>query len=163
MKKSNHLFIVPVFVVYLLFTGFMAGGQEVITSAGDFHSTGSHSLSWTIGEPVIETFSAGSSVLTQGFQQPILISVSIYENPELNFDISAFPNPTSDYLNVVISGGNYDDMIYSLFDVTGKLLDSKEIVSEQTEIIFSHLPLAIYYVKIIQHNAELKTLKIVKQ
>jgi hypothetical protein len=138
-------------------------GQEIITSSGDFHSTGTHSVSWTIGEPVIETFSAGSSVLTQGFQQPILSSVSIYENPELNFGINAFPNPTSDFLNVVVSNGSYSDLWYFLFDVTGKLVDSNEIVSEQTEIKFSHLPVATYYVKILENNKELKTFKIVKQ
>ncbi len=160
--KSNLFYGTTCIFVCLIFISTTLCGQEVISSAGDFHSNGNYSLSWTLGEPVIETYSQGSTVLTQGFQQPILISVSIYENPELNFDISAFPNPTSDFLNVVISNGTYDNMAYFLFDVTGKLIDSRQIVSEQTEILFSHLPVATYYVKIIEKNKELKTFKIIK-
>jgi len=137
-------------------------GQEVISSAGDFHSTGTHSVSWTLGEPVIDTWSASGTVLTQGFQQPILVSVSIYENPDLNYAINAFPNPTSDFLNLEVSSGNLNSMWYYLFDVTGKLLDSRQIVSEHTEIVFSHLPAASYFVKILENNNELKTFKIIK-
>jgi hypothetical protein len=48
---------------------------EVISSAGDYFAPeGSNiTLSWTLGEPVIETFAptGGSVILTQGFQQPI--------------------------------------------------------------------------------------------
>jgi hypothetical protein len=160
--KTTRLCFVRSTIVLMMFIGFNLNGQEVISSAGDFQSNGNYSLSWTLGEPVIETYTAGSTVLTQGFQQPILVSVSIYENPELNFDISAFPNPTSDFLNVVISNGTYDQISYLLFDVTGKLLDSRQIVSEQTEILFSHLPVATYYVKILENNKELKTFKIIK-
>jgi hypothetical protein len=140
-----------------------ARGQEVITSAGDFHSAGGYSVSWTIGEPVIETFTSGSTVLTQGFQQPILISVSIYENPELNFEINVFPNPTSDFLNVIIPGENYDEMQYFLFDAAGKLLDNRNIVSEQTQIMFTHMSVAVYFIKIIHGDKVLKTFRIVKQ
>ena len=138
-------------------------GQEIISSAGDFHSSGTHSVSWTLGEPVIDTWSGSGTVLTQGFQQPILVSVSIYENPDLNYAINAFPNPTSDFLNLEISGSNFVSTWYYLFDVTGKLLDSRQIVSEHTEIMFSHLPVATYYVKIVENSKELKTFKIVKQ
>lgn len=162
MRKITLIFIVLFFWCLLFFTDSSVKGQQVISSGGEYFYNGNFSLSWTLGEPVIETHSSGSTVLTQGFQQPILVSVSIYENPELNFDISAFPNPTSDYLNVVISNGTYDKMQYLLFDITGKLIDSRQIVSEQTEIVFSHLPVATYYVKIIENNQELKTFKIIK-
>jgi hypothetical protein len=137
-------------------------GQEVISSAGDFHSAGGHSVSWTIGEPVIDTWTAGGTVITQGFQQPILDIVSVYEHPELSFDISAFPNPTSDFLNLVVTNGDYEKLSYQLFDLTGKLLDSRQVVSEHTEIMFAHLPAAMYYVRVVHSNQEMKTFKIMK-
>ncbi len=162
MKKNVSVYCSVIFITLLLFLTGISNGQQVISSAGEYFDNGTYSLSWTLGEPVIETYEQGGTKLTQGFQQPILVSVSIYEHPELNFDISAFPNPTSDFLNVVITNGTYDQMSYLLFDVTGKLLDSKQIVSEQTEVIFAHLPIAVYYVMIMQRDKELKTFKVVK-
>jgi hypothetical protein len=162
METKQMLIFLKSIMMLILFASSSLSAQEVITSAGDFHQNSNFSVSWTIGEPVIDTWSASGTVLTQGFQQPILVSVSIYENPDLNYTINAFPNPTSDFLNVVISNGTYDKMQYLLFDVTGKLIDSRQIVSEQTEILFSHLPVATYYVKIIENNKELKTFKIIK-
>ncbi len=51
---------------------------EVISSAGDYFAPqGSNiTLSWTMGEPMIETFApqGGTVVLTQGFQQPSVIT-----------------------------------------------------------------------------------------
>jgi hypothetical protein len=163
MKKLTFVFGIHFLCGLALIITTSLHGQEVIGTAGDFHQNSNVSVSWTIGEPVIETYTTGNAVLTQGFQQPILVSVSIYENPELNFEINAFPNPTSDYLNVVISGRNYDKMIYSLFDVSGKLIDSRHIVSENTEVIFSHLPVAVYVLRIIQGDQELKSFRIIKQ
>ncbi len=161
--KKQLIFITVCFFPFILLLQSISGyGQAVISSTGDYHSNGNYSLSWSLGEPVIETWSQGSTVLTQGFQQPILVSVSIYEHPELNFDISAFPNPTSDFLNVVISNGTYDNMEYFLFDVTGKILENRPIVSEQTEIMFTHLPVSVYYVRIIHGDRKLETFKVVK-
>lgn len=59
--------------------------QSVIASAGDYSSSTSASLSWTLGEICTETFSNGGNVLTQGFQQPVEgVSVSI------NMDLMVF-------------------------------------------------------------------------
>ncbi|MBP7497474.1 MAG: T9SS type A sorting domain-containing protein [Bacteroidales bacterium] len=69
MKKLFFIFL------SILFSnlGFSQSlSPEVISSAGDFFSGANITLSWTLGEPVIETFSSqdGQIVLTQGFQQP---------------------------------------------------------------------------------------------
>ena len=44
--------------------------QQVIATSGGYYQNENISLSWTVGEPVIETFTAGDVILTQGFQQP---------------------------------------------------------------------------------------------
>ncbi len=43
---------------------------SVIPSAGGYFSAANGSLSWTLGETVTPTLTAGSNMLTQGFQQP---------------------------------------------------------------------------------------------
>ena len=50
---------------------------EVIASSGD-HFTGTDAqLSWTIGELVIDTYTNGSTQLTQGFHQTNLIITNV--------------------------------------------------------------------------------------
>ena len=44
--------------------------QEVLISVGGYEVTTSGSVSWSIGEPVIETLSGTGGVMTQGMQQP---------------------------------------------------------------------------------------------
>ena len=48
---------------------------EVIASSGDYYENANASLSWTLGEISTETYSAGGNILTQGFQQPIGVTV----------------------------------------------------------------------------------------
>jgi hypothetical protein len=45
--------------------------SSVVATAGDYSSSASASLSWTLGEIATETFSNGGYILTQGFQQPV--------------------------------------------------------------------------------------------
>jgi hypothetical protein len=157
ISKLTYCFLI------LLFFSISISGQEVISTAGDFHFAGGHSVSWTIGEPVIDTWTAGGTVISQGFQQPILDIVSVYEHPDPSIDINAYPNPTSDFLNLVVANDDVEKLSYQLFDITGKLLDSQQIISEKTEIKFTQFPVATYYLKITSGNTELKTFKIVKQ
>lgn len=44
--------------------------RDVIASSGDYFEGDNISLSWTLGEISTETYSNGSNILTQGFQQP---------------------------------------------------------------------------------------------
>ncbi len=55
----------------LLFTSFPLHSQQAISSGGGFFQGGGASLSFTIGESVIATFSQGNAQLTQGFNQPL--------------------------------------------------------------------------------------------
>jgi len=60
------------FAIGIIFTllPFKAKPQQVIATSGGYYEGNNISLSWTLGEPVVETFTSGNIVLTQGFQQP---------------------------------------------------------------------------------------------
>jgi len=49
---------------------------EVVSSAGDYFEGTNASLSWTLGEIATETYSNGTNILTQGFQQPITVTIA---------------------------------------------------------------------------------------
>ncbi len=47
-----------------------SSAQQVIATGGGYYQTENIAMSFTIGEPVTETFIGGDVILTQGFQQP---------------------------------------------------------------------------------------------
>ena len=63
----------------LMIPGFLVAQSltpSVIASSGNYFQGSTASLSWTLGEMATETYSAGNVILTQGFQQPINVSIS---------------------------------------------------------------------------------------
>jgi hypothetical protein len=51
--------------------------QEPISCGGEYFQTSQITVSWKIREPVTESFSGSSIILTQGFQQGIINPVGI--------------------------------------------------------------------------------------
>ena len=66
-----------IFTILLSFWSIIAFAQplEVISSAGNHFNNSSGSISFTIGECIISTANSATLILTQGFQQPILVFV----------------------------------------------------------------------------------------
>jgi hypothetical protein len=63
MKKIIPLLLFLFLQLVLINHG---NAQQVITTAGDYFEGDNLSLSWTVGEPVIETFASGNLILMQG-------------------------------------------------------------------------------------------------
>ncbi|MCH8318269.1 MAG: hypothetical protein IIA88_07200 [Bacteroidetes bacterium] len=61
------------FILFALFCFGSAKSQslspEVYSTSGDYFTGTNATLSWTIGESIIETFSGSNAIITQGFQQ----------------------------------------------------------------------------------------------
>lgn len=95
----------------------------VLSTSGAYYTSANNSLSVTIGEmTMVETFSASSIILTQGFQQPEDFNVGIITVAEPDWNITAFPNPTLDYVTVQLDGNNASNVSLSLYDIAGKLI-----------------------------------------
>jgi hypothetical protein len=76
MKQLEWIII----IICVLINCNIIKSQQVISTSGKYYFDGSHSLSWTVGEPVIMTLSNGM-ILTQGFQQPIGWDVQVISLP----------------------------------------------------------------------------------
>ena len=101
---------------------------EVNATSGGHYTGTNAQLSWTIGEPVIETVSNTNNIITQGFHQANYDITSIKENPDLGFNISVFPNPVSNTLQISISGNvNNSNLKIELIDITGKILINEKV------------------------------------
>ncbi|MBL7137256.1 MAG: hypothetical protein ISS17_00585 [Bacteroidales bacterium] len=99
-----------------------------MASAGDYFVGYNATLSWTLGEPIIEHSAFNNYSLTQGFQQVFLQTVEIPEIPLNPSQISVYPIPVRDFLHVVISSPISSEIyLLELYDLMGKALYSKEL------------------------------------
>lgn len=132
---------------------------QVIASAGT-HYTGSNAqLSWTIGEPVITTVSNGTNTITQGFHQTLLNVTSAEEQTVSGKNVTVFPNPTSDLLNINLTN-NLKDLQMDLFDMNGKLLQAREIGAAEgnVQIQMTEYARANYLLRVYSADGRLITL-----
>lgn len=67
------LLVLTICAAFSAFANGQTLSPTVISTAGDFYTGTAATLSITIGEPVIETYTSGSSVLSTGFQQSDLM------------------------------------------------------------------------------------------
>lgn len=139
-------------------SGFFAGAQsitpDVLASAGDHFSNPSGQLSYTLGELLIETETAGSNIITQGFHQPDLLITSLTSfDPVVSANV--FPNPANLFFNVRVTGTT-DPVQILVFDTQGKLMQQQTATAGSTERMdASTLPAGIYFIRITGNDGKL--------
>jgi len=109
--------------------------NEVTGSSGNHSSAPpGHSLSWTLGEPVVQTFSAPGHTLTQGFHQPEISLTGIPDEP-VNGEITAYPVPTEGIVNINFNGLPQGKYVLTIHDLEGRILQSSQINVEQEQYL----------------------------
>ncbi len=158
--KKIIVFMSAIFVATNFFAQSLS--PELISTSGDFHSNGTVSLSWSIGEVMTETYIGENNSITQGFHYGKLTFVGINENNNLDFSIDVFPNPTNDFINIIFSENFEENINLQVHDITGKLLVSKKLFKENS-VDFTSYPLGTYFISFINSdNQIIKTGKIIK-
>ncbi len=149
-------------------TGLQA--QESVNATGGDASGSGGSVSYSVGQVVYTTNSGANGSVAQGVQQPFEISVvtAIEEAKGINLWITTYPNPTTDYLtlsidNDVLTSHDLSQLSFQLYDMNGKLLQTKKLPGTETQIDMSSYVPSTYYLKVIQTNKELKTFKVIKK
>ena len=94
---------------------------SVISSSGGYGENENFSISWTIGEIAITTLQGENTVLTQGFQQVLDIGTGIKMN-EINWNISVYPNPVQNELNIRFDLKDSKDFLLEIQDATGRII-----------------------------------------
>jgi len=155
------------FSVFLLlglsFTGLQA--QEAIPAAGGNDAGSGGSVSYTVGQVFYTNITATNGSAAQGVQQPYEIyAVGVPEEASgFKLICSAFPNPAVDLLLLKVE--NYDNkkLSYQLYDISGKLLESKKITCDKTSVSIGNYTSAAYVLKVTGNNKEIKVFKILKK
>jgi hypothetical protein len=138
-------------------------GQEVLATGGGFHQNSSASISFTIGEPVIETFQTPDNTLTQGFQQTKLIVTGIDMVESTDFSLNVFPNPTQNNLNIHVTSEKPLQLQVQLFNINGALLFEEKHKQNPVQLDMKFLPPGNYLLRVSDENLHTNTYKIVKK
>ena len=160
--RHKRLKLSAVLLLGLGLTGLQA--QTSVNATGTNASGSGGTVSYSVGQVVYTTNTGASGSVAQGVQQPFEISIvtGIEEAKGINLSVSAYPNPTTDYLTLSISEFEISNLTYQLYDISGKLLQSEKITGNQTNIVMSNLVPANYFVKVIAGNQLIKEFKIIK-
>ena len=135
---------------FLFLLSFSVSAQTVISSAGKTTINGNYNVSWTVGETVINTLSAGGTILTQGFHQPLLIEIlPTGIEKELLLDMIAYPNPAFD--KVLFKGGDPSGIYHvRVVDKLGRVLLQKTLPASDLEILVAGYNNGTYLIEVVE-------------
>jgi hypothetical protein len=135
---------------------------ELVSSVGDIFKITSYQLDWSIGELQTETYAQTGQILTQGFHQSNYTVTALEQLNGLQFEISAFPNPTMDLINLKIGISKIDGLQYIIADISGNIFQKENITSSNQQIDFSNYSNGVYFITVLQNRKSCKSFKIIK-
>jgi hypothetical protein len=159
--KKQFLRAVPLLIIGLSNT-IGANAQQNTVSSGGIASGSGGTVTYSMGQVAFISSTGSNGNVNQGVQQPYEIySLGINESV-FSFDLSVFPNPTTDVLNLTIKNFNGENLSYQLVDFNGKIIQTAVIKNELTSINLSELPMASYFINLLENNQKVQSFKIIK-
>jgi hypothetical protein len=156
------------FLCFLLLSGFgitiLQAQATNPASGGNAIGTGG-SVSYSVGQVVYTINTGTNGTVSQGVQQPYEISVltAIKNTEGISLEYKVYPNPTRGLITLIIKPFDHVNLRVRLYDLNGILLQDKKVESEETPISIENLSSAVYFLKVIKNNQEVKVFKIVKR
>jgi hypothetical protein len=160
--KHKKAKLCAVFLIWYGLTGLQA--QTTVSAAGGKVLGIGGSVSYSVGQVFYTTNQGTNGSLAQGVQQAFEITnlTGIESSRYITLQYSAFPNPTTGFLKLKVQDFNTENLIYQLFDISGKLLEYNKVKDNETIIDMSQLVPSTYFLKIIQNTKDVKSFKIIK-
>jgi hypothetical protein len=85
------------------------------------------------------------------------------DNFSINLQLVVYPNPTSNWISLDVKNYSFEKLQYHLINLNGVLILNNKITSETTAIQMEQYSSAIYLLKVLENNKEIKTFKIIKK
>ena len=128
--------------------------QYVIGTAGNHAANGNLSLSWTIGEVIIETFEKPFAAVTQGLHQSQITIITLLKDLKVH-SLKVYPNPTVDRVLIESTGKNQE---FVLYNANGKIILMGKLERPIVELDFSSYATGTYLFRV----RDISTHKIIK-
>lgn len=135
---------------------------ELVSSAGEHFENSSYRLDWSIGEPAIETYTNTSYTLTQGFHQNTYTVTEIKSLKFSKIDITAYPNPASDFITIETFDDMLQNTIIELTDMQGRIFLEENYTERKKTINLLNFSEGIYFINVKSNGRIIKSFKIIK-
>ena len=147
----------------LLLIPAMLWGQNSFTSTGGDAVGSGGSVSYSIGQLADGSATGTNASITEGVQQPFEIFIITEINDDFsNLNLTVFPNPTTDKIELTIENNNGQEFTCILFDLQGKTLICESFAGSSVKLETSSLPAGTYILKVLCGNEEVQSFKIIK-
>ena len=154
----------PLVVLFALLATIELQAQESPTASGGDATGSGGSSSYTVGQVVYTTNTGSNGSVAQGVQQPYEISITTGVNETtINLEMSVFPNPTTNYLQLKVDSEKLENLNFQLIDLQGKVITNKKVTATTSTINMEALPKAVYFLNVTRNNQTVKTFKVIKQ
>jgi hypothetical protein len=134
----------------------------VIISSGTLTKGEDASLSWTIGESLIESYGEDDLMLLQGFQEMEDFAVAIKDDVFNDTEVLVYPTSTHNLVNVVFKGETDGGGTGEIVDMSGKVLSIVKFPDYHNEINFEEYSYGIYLLRITLANERVAETRIIK-
>ncbi len=175
MVTHIDLKIINFFIIVMLFFSFKGIAQNTEKNSNDLMDTiiaygndttgSSGSVTYSIGQVYYTSIEESEYNVVQGIQhQETYNSLDTQDVIEPKTEISIYPNPTTDFVNINMEGYELENGLrsYQLYDFQGRLLKQNTINQNETQVNLSDLSSSIYLLQVYVDNKALKTFKIIK-
>jgi hypothetical protein len=151
-------------LLFCLCTGFVRGQATVPAAGGTATGTGG-TVTYTVGQIADRVLTGTNGFVIQGVQQPYEISTvtAIEETEDITLRYYVYPNPTEGTIRLVIRSFNEGSYRFELYNLSGTVVQERSVTDEETEISMEREESAIYFLRVIRDNREVKVFKIVKR
>lgn len=150
------------FAVFALFECQTSMAQNAFVTCGGGAAGTSGSTSFSVGLPSYQSARGSGGSTSNGIQNAFeIFIVGAYEAKDVALSVSAYPNPTVDYLLLNIES-DFEQFSFKLYNLQGELLKSSLVLSNLTQIPMSDLPVSAYFIKVFKNNNEVIAYKIIK-
>ena len=120
--------------------------------------------SFSVGQVAYTSKTGSNESVTEGVQQPFEVSVIIgVDVSTIKLSLSAYPNPTTDYLTLEIDDNELGELNFELLDVAGKLVQQGQMMGQRTQIALHNLASSTYLLKINNNSNLVKTFSVIKK
>ena len=139
----------------------LSAQSDVVPVGGTATGSGG-TVTYTVGQIAVQTYSNGTFTISEGVQQPYEIQIiGVDDYPGITLNAMVYPNPTVGNVQLTINNEQLEGEV-KVFDMNGKFLFSKRIERQNTEIPMSDLATGTYFVNVLDGTQVLKTFKVVK-
>jgi len=140
--------------------------QETTSTAGGTINSDGGSISFTVGQVTNLYLTESNGSVAQGVQQPyeIFLITGIDEAKAVTLDFQVYPNPVQDFLKLKIQDLNLENLIWKIYDSSGKLLNTDRVSAIETLIPMTNYASGVYLFSVLnKNNLQYKTFQIIKK